>query len=197
MSGKARLTGALAKHADRSLPKVARLFDAYDISYCLDGGTLLGLYREGRFLPWDNDIDFFVKNESADRIKSLWWRLLFLGFKLEMHEAEKPYGPIGVGSPRIYKLKSIQRFDGRRLIIDLIFKYPDESHYHWVIGKNPSVHKKVERKFYDRFDELKYRGRSYPIPCDTAAYLTHRYGDWRRPVQDYNFKTDDRAIVEK
>ena len=46
MSGKNRLQGGVAKHANRLLPKVDALFKERGISYCLDGGTLLGVIRE-------------------------------------------------------------------------------------------------------------------------------------------------------
>ena len=70
MSGKNRLQGGVAKHANRLLPKVDALFKERGISYCLDGGTLLGVIREGRLLPWDDDLDFFVPSESAAAIKN-------------------------------------------------------------------------------------------------------------------------------
>lgn len=189
------LSGALAKKADRLLPKVAKLFERRGIDYCLDGGTLLGLYREGRFLPWDNDIDFFVRGQDAMRIKALKWRLKLMGCKLQRSYAKDDYGPIKTGDARIFKIVTMREYDGQRLQIDLIFKYSDDENYHWVIGVKPPVHKKIHRSFYDAFEALSYKGRDYPVPCKTDDYLTARYGNWRVPVQDYDFKKDDHAIV--
>jgi len=194
MSGKNRLTGAVAGQANKLLPKVAALFKKHGIRYCLDGGTLLGIVREDRLLPWDDDLDFFVPADQSNKISALKFRLLLLGCRLKKSSAKGAYGPIQQGAPRIYKIKSIRRKNGQRVVIDLIFKHHDETDFHWVVGVNPPVHKKINRKYYDNFDEIVYRGVSYPIPCDVENYLTERYGDWRVTKKEWNFRTDDLAV---
>lgn len=43
--------------AESMLRDVAMILDQSSIQYWLEGGTLLGIRRENRLLPWDNDID--------------------------------------------------------------------------------------------------------------------------------------------
>ena len=38
--------------------KVVAMFDRFDVEYIMAGGTLLGAYRNRKFIPWDYDIDF-------------------------------------------------------------------------------------------------------------------------------------------
>lgn len=195
MSGAQRLEGRVVAPALRMLAEVSTLLEKKSIRYCLDGGTLLGIYREGRLLPWDNDLDFFVRAEDAEKIERLRLRLLFMGYGLSRSFVSEDNIFVPAGSPRIFKIKSLRKFNGNRIVVDLIFKYADESHYHWLIGENPYVHKKVARKHYDALDSLQFAGRQYPIPSDVETYLSARYGDWKTCVRDYDFRNDDGAIV--
>ncbi len=197
MSGSNRLTGQLAEEMDKALPAIAALLENQGIPFCIDGGTLLGIVREGRLLPWDDDADFFVRGEDAHRVLSLRWRLFFMGYRISKTQTKEKYGPIPQGAPRIYKIKSLFKSGGQRVIIDLIFKYADERDYHWVVGTKPSVHKKVPRKYYDHFESVTYKGVSYPVPCDVENYLKVRYGDWKKAKKEWDFKKDDQALVSE
>ena len=38
--------------------KVVAMFNRFNVEYIMAGGTLLGAYRNKKFIPWDYDIDF-------------------------------------------------------------------------------------------------------------------------------------------
>ena len=46
--------------AEKMLRDIVMICDECNLNYWLEGGTLLGIFREGRLLPWDNDIDISV-----------------------------------------------------------------------------------------------------------------------------------------
>ena len=46
--------------------KIARILEKHDIPYMITFGTLLGAVRHGGFIPWDDDFDFFLFDDSYD-----------------------------------------------------------------------------------------------------------------------------------
>ena len=60
--------------AERMLEKVAKILKKCNIEHWIEGGTLLGIRRENRLLPWDNDIDFSIKSTEIPKLK----KFLFL-----------------------------------------------------------------------------------------------------------------------
>ena len=50
-----------------SLKFVIKIFEQYNITYWLDGGTCLGAYRHQGFIPWDDDVDIVVPRPDYQR----------------------------------------------------------------------------------------------------------------------------------
>lgn len=194
MGGKVTLTGKVLTRAHKMLPQVAAMLENAGVRYCLDGGTLLGIYRDGGLLPWDNDMDLFVDARDVDKILALRWWLWRIGCRLSTRAFEQDNTFARTGQMRILKVKTLRHFGPHRgtLNLDVIVKYKQNDHYFWKIGK---VIKKVPSHFYDSFGEIEFRGRVYPTPCDLEAYLATRYGDFRQVVKDYDYQSDDRSIV--
>lgn len=196
MAGKARLEGRMSRRAMAALHRVADILDHQGITWCLESGTLLGIVREGRLLPWDNDLDLFVPASDLEQLLRARWRFWLLGFKVIVSRVSEDYGALRQGDVRIVKVRSRSwgfRRSQDKLLIDFFIKYPDEQYYYWSVGERDVVNKKIDRRFYDQMDKVEFAGRHYPIPCDVEEYLTRRYGDWRTPVKEWDFKRDDRA----
>ncbi|MFC1480301.1 LicD family protein [Candidatus Omnitrophota bacterium] len=64
-----------------------QILDEVGVVFWLDGATLLGAMREGRFISWDHDVDFTIWKESiaGDKEKLLIKRLREKGFEVGIY----------------------------------------------------------------------------------------------------------------
>lgn len=79
------------------LKQVKETLDKYDIEFWLNIGTLLGAVRDGKFIPWDHDIDTAMWYEDLPKLASAAEELRRKGFAV--------YGQISY--PRNYHIYDI------------------------------------------------------------------------------------------
>lgn len=190
MSGELTLTGEVATAAARMLRTVCGLLDRHRIPYVVDGGTLLGIVRENRLLPWDHDVDITIAESEAARLLALKWRFWLAGCRLSPRRTQVAMPDFAPGTLRVIKVEA------RRLaLMDIFVKKKVGDSYRWIIGTKKQVLKSVPCRFYESRARFRFDGYDYAVPADYEGYLACRYGDWRRVIKDYNCRTDDRAIV--
>jgi len=195
MGGSTKLEGKVAREAERMLADVTRLLGKIGVRYGLDGGTLLGIVREDRLLPWDDDMDLFVPEDQLPRLQARLYRFRMAGYKVSVCRARSSLGAIRSGSVRLIKIRSRKYLFWRGdLLIDLFIKYASGDRYEWIVGDKNAVHKSVDGRFYRSLRTLAFRGVEYTVPAETDAYLAARYGEWRTPVTVWDFRRDDQAI---
>ena len=189
MAGNFTLEGKNGQLALTMLQKVTDLLDKHHIDYWLEGGTLLGVIRENRLLPWDNDLDISIKEEAWPQLEKALKKINYLVSTKQFKEDNPPFKK---GITRIVKVRSRRLYFCRgEITLDIFIKFKKDGIYHWQVGNKP---KSVPAHFSANFITHAFAGKNYKIPEDSQAYLTHRYGDWETPVKEWNTYTDDNAI---
>lgn len=176
------------------LENIAKIFNSCNIEYWIEGGTLLGIRRENRLLPWDNDIDFSVKSTQNDKLESFIIALKKAGYRVKTRHFDVSNDFFKAGTLRMIKIRE-KRFFGLlkgKVCADIFIKYPIEDKHYWEIANKTKF---VPSKFYENFNTLSFRGFDYSTPELTDEYLTYRYGNWQTPVKDWNTATDDKALA--
>ncbi len=199
MAGKIKLTGDNLTAALKMLNEVTTILESLQIRYCLDGGTLLGIMRENRLLPWDSDTDLFATADDLKRIKSAMWKFRRLGYwtVIRKHRVDKP--PFRPGEARVVKIKTRKwlLFAGP-INLDIFIKYKSGDNYYWIEGsKKNNVRKCVPVEYHEKLTQIEFNNKKYWIPEAYEDYLVLRYGDWKIPVKEWDNLRDDQTIIGK
>jgi len=187
------LEGKNLIEAEELLRKVSRQLEKHDIEYWLEGGTLLGLRRENRLLPWDNDIDISIHESENHKFDAFIKALKKNGFRTRTRRFDKDFPPLKNGALRMIKIRN-KRFFGLlkgAVCLDIFIKYTDNEKTYWQIADKV---KNVPAKFYSSFKLISFKGNNYSVPELTDEYLTYRYGDWQTPVKNWDTAKDDNAL---
>jgi len=152
-----------------------------DIVYWLEFGTLLGAYRDGKFIPNDFDIDVGVWLKDAKRINKV---LVQNGFRLvrEFHVV----GENGLE----------QTYEYHGITIDIMYFY-ESDHLYWCNGatfpkqKNKIVKVQVTAHWFKPFGiaKMTFLGLEVPIPDNVEEHLIEIFGEGFR-IYDPNFPGD-------
>ena len=160
------------------------IFEKHGAQAWLDCGTLLGAYRDGDYIPWDNDMDLGIKIEDVtqellDELKSE-FNVRYEGGSIEKYKFIALY-------KKNEKGKNF-RFKGSPFWFDLYIYYPGSNgNRTMTITLKPTT--KKPRKIFpvpaDAVENLKtidWYGRKVFIPSNTEKYLEQWYGPtWKTP----------------
>ncbi len=73
------------------LETVAEICDNNKIDYWLCAGTLLGAYRHGGFIPWDDDLDIMIMRKDLKRFRNAMIKSLPADLVLQDHSTDPDY----------------------------------------------------------------------------------------------------------
>lgn len=198
MAGRRRLEGEVLLKAKRMLRDVADILDAAGIGYILEAGTLLGIVRENRLLPWDNDVDITITDAYENRLLRNRWRFWLKGYRFYVRRYKRDTGPFRKGQVRIIRIQTRRLMFIKDLsLLDIFIKRLIGDEYYWTVDVIKPVLKATPRHFYDETTVLEFEGKKYSVPKNAEDYLAYHYGkNWRIPVKKWNFRTDDFSVRE-
>ncbi len=197
MPGKYKLVGRRAKTAKRMMRKITTVFEKNDIPYVLEAGTLLGVVREDRLLPWDDDVDITVTRQYEEKLLSILWKFKLMGYKVRIRKYKKDRKFFKKDDVRIIKIKhfTLPTFQSD-VIVDIFLKKLVGEEYYWTVDVKKPVLKSAPRRFYENITEIEFDGKLYSVPQDYRGYLCYHFGDWQTPVKEWKFRTDDNCMKE-
>lgn len=187
------------EESGRALADTLDVLSSLNIPCILDGGTLLGFYRDDTFAEDDHDdIDLTTDAIYWNRHEEIHRAMLERGFELyhkwDRDEVERHSGQ--------YAWKR----DNAK--IDLMFKERKGQRVWWTVygGKRGITYKSVPAELCLVATRLSHviqppgiaYGMIAGIPRKVEEYLAYRYGDWEQPVHrsEYSCYTTDRCIIE-
>lgn len=193
MSGHNNLSGKQGIIALKMLEDVKDILDKNNIEFWVDSGTLLGIVREKRLLPWDNDVDLSVKAEYEGKLLFCLKEISALGYRVRKKIFDKDSKPFIKNRTRIIKIRNNRFFFFRgKVTLDIYIKYKYEGQYFYQCGERKKASGAV---FFDLLDSIEFNAKTYKIPYKHEAYLTKKYGNWKVVNKTWNAFKDDSTII--
>ena len=186
--------------ATRVLLKTVEILNEFDYDYFLCNGTLLGVIRDSKLIPWDTDLDIGMTQEIDRNI--LRDRFLNKGFHLNDDgygsdyltlEYENVRLDFNFFSPRDHELVTLwnvprQDFMPRKVLGVLHrLRIPSKMlTWCWTLEGYALP---LEMTLPSR--EITFLGRSVKIPSNPETVLAYTYGEnWKIPRRDYDWRKD-------
>ena len=158
--------GMPLQYAKDVLFEVDDLLKISGIDYFLSCGTALGFYRDGDFIPWDDEIDIDIFSEY------------FVPAFSDLRELFIENGFIARATPRGNTSKMAVFKKGIKVAMGSI--YSDNN------GHRCDLYQKFPERFFTNPHLYNFSGRDFRLPGPIDEYLTFYYGDWKTVVKSYD-----------
>ena len=191
MAGSKALTGEHLIIVKKCLEETTSILNSINLEHIVDCGTLLGIIRENRLLPWDDDVDLTIKRVNLKKLMKNRWRFWLKGYRTHVGKFKQDYGQFKKGDIRIFKIQTKRwLFIKKYNVLDIFIKDLVGDEYQMIVGGKRSVLQGIPKHFLDETIEYKFDDKMYTIPKDYEEYLEYIYGDWKTPVKEWDFTVD-------
>lgn len=158
------------------------------VEWWLDAGSLLGAWREGAIIPWDDDVDVGIRERDHARVLALEFRAPFRLVQVSRGWSLDKVVPFMVRlvgpSPTFLRLLDTRtqlyvdilefaEVEGTLQMLPLSWMHPHPTHNHKPF--------RVPREWVFPLGRLAMEGKAYPSPARPQAYLERMYGDLAPP----------------
>lgn len=177
---------------------VCKTLQQANIHYYVDAGTLLGIYRDGALIPWDDDLDVAISSKEwlqtqqaiTDILPEL-QKLTHCPWVLKVHYAGQDFGAVKKGDVRSLKLQP-DVANSNLPLMDFFVKYVAGDVMDYTLSSRgirmPSEH-------ILQLANMEFAGEIINIPGNVELYLERHYGDWRTPKKDWDLSELKNATV--
>ena len=150
---------------------LSKVLDATLERWFLSGGTLLGAYRDGDFIPWDWDVEVTVLTEEAQgKEGALLKGLLAAGFVIASSDSSwENFKIVAAGWGTEY---------------EILGRYLKENE-----GLRARRMTEVPARFFETHETVTFRGHDFPAPSPTDDFLEALYGGWKTPLKTADKKS--------
>lgn len=180
--------------AEELMFNISDLLIKNNITYHIDHGTLLGIIRDERIMPWDIDIDFAIPSFEKGNI------LKFLEEYLSNYESKYckinnwkytiSYQDIELGNKKSKEASSIiiyndlNKDNDYEIGLDLLIKYEYNNKLNWIVAK-----RKLSSQTSDSFPSKKhiFKNKVIYIPANEINYLENLYGNWKVAIKKWHY----------
>jgi hypothetical protein len=170
------------------LVEVKDVLNKWGIKWCLSHGTMLGIYRDGNFIEWDDDIDIAIITQDikADKEKMHNVRLELRDKGYFVPDEGDPDKPVDPQSNMPYYDTCFLR-DGEKIEcwwFELKMAGNSSEPEWWYIYDEPRCGHtlKHKTKYYDELKDFEWKGQTFKIPNHIEEYLVMMYDEnWHTP----------------
>jgi hypothetical protein len=174
----------LNQYAEQVLEEGCCILEALNIPYYVCDGTILGIVREDRLIPHDNDIDVAVTCEVD--LTQLIGAFVDKGYT--------------VGRKVFYrgKIQQLIFYSSHQVIFDICFWRPAADGYSYHYVPEVPMGRRQPTIYFTGTESVRFRERGYPTHPQIRKWLREHYGDdWQVPKQvKGDWRLDVKDIVE-
>jgi len=155
------------------------LFQQYDISFFIEGGTALGAYRKGEMIPHDDDFDYAVIG-TEELLIDLEKKLLNkLPKEYKVRMVTTYCKKLEIYEPKFGKTMLDKNTDFNNITVDfLLYKdHPDDSNcLQMQYFRRPYHKSKFPKEIIFPLSETKFENEWFPCPNNQLEFLKIYYG---------------------
>lgn len=160
--------------AERILKELKQILDGLGITFFLRKGTCLGVIRDNKLIPWDDDVDIGsvigyngLTEQSIDRVVAA---LKDNGYLIKIDQLDYAISVVA--------LKSSIRTDW------MVHRVIGDSTFHW-----PGV--RIPARLFTNTKEIDFIGQKFQVPNPAEEYLRFMYGtEWKIPKKAGYYEKD-------